>query len=169
MKHHIAALVSASLEQQRNDTKVPSLLAGACQELFGTSATCRHLRMDSVMLEGPASHEELRQNSRLCERCCGHRARVLARQRRVYCQAARYWQPGLGIPHGGGRLHLLTMLLRVCHHDSTRTRCVAGPGMYLVQSEAAPRRQHTERMLECVYKSKTILTALRITCNDVCS
>ena len=29
MKHLIVALVSASLEQQRNDTKVLSLLAGA--------------------------------------------------------------------------------------------------------------------------------------------
>ena len=51
MKHLIAALVSASLEQQRNDAKVLLQLAGACQELCGTSATCRHLRMASVMLE----------------------------------------------------------------------------------------------------------------------
>ena len=84
---------------------------------------------------------QLRQTAWLRQRCDGHRMRVFARQRCVYREVVRHWQPGAGVSHGGGRGPIPAVCVWVRYHDTPGTRRIIGLGLYLVQPAATLCRQ----------------------------
>ena len=81
--------------------------------------------------QGPP-HSQHRQDAGIRQRCPRHCLRVREGQQGLHSEAAWSWQSGPGIPHGRGRQHVPSMLLRVCHDDSACPGCLLRHGLRLV-------------------------------------